>query len=194
VDVVTGLLGALVIGHLLACMRRGGGRWAAPVGAATLASLVVGALLLSGTTGHWAADLSSPLASGRSAIDLGLTSAGVVLLFAALGLVARRRGEAGALAVAAGLVACLGGAGILEVVGAAWTGGHAAAATSVLGTVVRSTLLCGTGGLLLGAGLRTLATEHALRWAPAGSLLGSVVASEARHGRVAAEPSVEFAA
>jgi hypothetical protein len=190
---LAGLLGGLVTGLLMAWSGHGGGWGSARASAATVGGLAGGALLLSGTAGRWAADLSPAAPAPGSIVDLALTCAGAALLLVALGLAGRRAG-AGLLTVAAGLASSLAGAAVLEAVAASWTRSLAAVAPSGLAVVAaRGTVLAGAGLVLLAAGLRALCVEHALRWAPAGRLLEGVAPPPARD-RITVEAACELAA
>jgi hypothetical protein len=190
---LTGPLGGLVIGLLLARSARCGGWPAARQSAATAGGLAGGALLLSGTAGRWAADLSPAAPAARSAGDLAITCAGATLLLVALGLAARHAG-AGLLTVAAGLAASLAGAALLDAVATSWAGGLVAAAPAgLVGAAARGAVLATTGLVLLAAGLRGLCAEHALRWAPAGRILQADAPTPARE-RIAVEAACELAA
>jgi hypothetical protein len=190
---LTGPLGALLVGLLLARGGRGGGWAAARVSGAAVGGLAGGSMLLSGAAGHWAADLSRSAPAGGAVLELAATCAGATLLLLALGLAARHP-AAGVLTVAAALAACLAGIALLDAVAASWTGGPAAGVSAgALSAAARGAVLAGTGMLLLGAGLRALCAEHAQRWALAGRVLHGV-AAPASHERIAAEASCEFAA
>ena len=192
---ITGLLGTLVIAHLLARTGRGRGWAAARMSAATLGGLAGGVTLLSGAAGRWSADLSPAAPVGESVLNMALTCAGATLLIVTLGLAARHRDGGGDLGVAAGLAACLGGLALVDAVVASWTGQPAGGlSTAAFGAALRGGVLAGAGLVLVAAGLRGLSAEHSLRRAAVAADLCPLEPPLAGRDRVVAEPVCELAA